>query len=169
MDTTQFAIFFVALLIGFALLFLRTRSTDVWLRELGRLRNAEERLEAIESSLRSLRSLPLVEVLNGIRDDLAEVAVRLERISVPPVATGDPRVIPRPNGERVRDQIEAKLFDMGYDTIHILSDLEDISPLEAVTVSVECRRDGIGHKGHLLIKNGAVIEAKLFTVLQAFP
>ena len=150
------------------LMFLRTRSNNALLRQLTRLRGIEEKLEAIETAVKAMRSVPLLDQLSGIREDLSAVLARFERTeaAVPVAIEAAPRATP---GELVRDRIEAKLYGMGYERVHILTDLSGAGPLDAIKVAVECVRDDIAHKGTVALKNGAVMEVKLYTVLQAFP
>jgi hypothetical protein len=173
MDMLQFALFFAAVVIGFLLVFMRTAKTLTLLQELVRLRAVEDRLKTIEQVVQTLRSqLPIaavqesLEALRAIRDrigQLGEVAVsKVVEIPVPAEAAARPV-------ETVRALVENRLFGMGYHRVHILSDLPERHSPDEFSVLVECQRDEVAFKGHLVVKNGAVLDVQLSSVLQMFP
>jgi hypothetical protein len=71
--------------------------------------------------------------------------------------------------ETLRELVENRLFGMGYRQVRILSDLPPQVGAEELTVMVECQRDDVVCKGHLVLKNGAVLDVRLSSVLQMFP
>jgi len=174
MDMFQFALFFAAVVIGFVLVFLRTARTAPLLEELGRLRSVDDRLKAIEASLLALRGQlnttvlqDALEVLRGIHErlgQLGETAAAPKVVEIPVPVRTEARAV-----DSVRTLVENRLFGMGYRQVKILSDLPEQAGPEELQVLVECQRDDVACKGHLLLKNGAVLDVRLHSVLQMFP
>ena len=174
MDLLQFALFFAAIVIGFVLVFLRTARTQPLLEELLRLRSVDDRLKAIEAGLQTLRgqlnTTPLqeaLETLRGIHErlgQLGEHAAAPKVVEIPVPVRSEPRAV-----DSVRALVENRLFGMGYRQVRILSDLPEQAGGEELPVLVECERDSVVFKGQLSVKNGAVLDMRLHSVLQTFP
>ena len=173
MDILLFALFFTAVAIGFLLVFMRTAKTLTLLQELLRLRALEDRLKAIEQGLQTLRSqLPVtavqesLETLHGIHDRIGQLG-ELSAAKVVEIPA-QPRAEARP-ADTLRELVENRLFGMGYRQVRILSDLPDRAGPDELTVRVECQREDVVFKGQILVKNGAVLDVRLSSVLQMFP
>ena len=71
--------------------------------------------------------------------------------------------------ERVLATIEERLFHLGYQNLHVLTDLRHVKIEDEVDVQVECDKNMMPHKGKLRVHNGAIQDVELQAVVRTFP
>ncbi|MFN8824967.1 MAG: hypothetical protein ACK501_08375 [Planctomycetota bacterium] len=194
MDPLQFSLFFVALLVGYALVHLRLVRFEEHLSKLGGIRGLDDRLRALDDRLRVLaESLDkqrgdlridrvegqlerLHEDLLDLREATTQVRSAVAEIPAPVVqaAPVQPIVeIPRPSADtvatRLLAQIQTRLHDLGYREVRVLNDVSGARLEDDVEVQVECERGSMPIKGRVLLRNGAVRDIALQSVVQMFP
>jgi hypothetical protein len=172
MTTLQFSLFFAALLLAYILVHVRLARFEAHLRELGRLREIEERVGAGPRTLDMLRKEDLGARLERVREELEAATLVLGRIEdgLNRASRAAPTEIPRmTTGERIRAVVESRLLQLGYANLRVLSDLSNASADEEIAVLVECERNNLLSKGTLTVHNGSVRDVRLQNVTQMFP
>lgn len=194
MDPLQFSLFFVALLVGYALVHLRLVRFEDHLSKLAGIRGLDDRLRALDDRLRVLAEsldkpradvrfdrvegqlerlhedlLDLREATTQVRSAVAEIpAPVVQAAPVQPVVE-----IPRPPADtvatRLLAQIQTRLHDLGYREVRVLNDVSGARLEDDVEVQVECERGSMPIKGRVLLRNGAVRDVALQSVVQMFP
>lgn len=186
METWQFSLFFAALLVGYVLIHLRIVRFEEHLRGLAVLRSIDERIAAlpaqlptgdkerlarIELHLQSLRDAieDLRETSERVGESLGEAIVRIPQPAAPVVVEGT-NVAPQPTmADRIRALVEARLLQMGFGNLRMLTELTD-RPLDGdVEVQVECERRHMPYKGRVLVRNGAVRDVAMQSAATSFP
>lgn len=199
MSNAQFALFFVALLIGYVLVHLRLIRFEEHLRKLAGIRALDDRLQAIDERVRklsekvggsaSVTGLERVsEQLDRLHEDLevlreATGEVRHAVVQIPSVAPAAP---PRHTGEgheerslaaasseppstRIVALIETRLLQLGYRNLRLLGDLDGVQMTDEIEVTVEAEKNGMPCKGRIVMRNGSVHDLHMQSVVQAFP
>ncbi len=173
MSPLQFALFFAALLIGYARVHVRLLRFEEYLREIAALRLMNERLEGVAQALQrappSTGEERWAEVCGELRALRAAVD-RLERVAAemraPPAAAPAP---PESVAERLRAAVTNRLAALGYTNLRILTDLSRASPGGELEVAVECDKGHVAHKGRVFTAAGAIRDVRLQSVTQSFP
>jgi len=183
MDFWQFALFFVALVVGYVLVHLRLVRFEEHLQKLSGIRNLDDRLAQLDERLRlvveSLDRLRLDRIesqLARLHDGLEDVRdatlqsrqTTVEIPSLPPPSQAVAERVASPQA-RIMAVVEARLLDMGYHDIDVLTDLAGADGQRDLEVQVECWRGGMPVKGRLFLRNGTVRDVVLQTVAQMFP
>lgn len=188
MDAWQFALFFVALLVGYVLVHLRLVRFEEHLQKLAGIRGLDDRLRQLDDRLRLLaESFDKVRVdrlegqLERLHDDLEDLreatvevqqaVVQIPTPSVPPVvvASSAAEVPVASPASRIVELVESRLLQIGYHDIQLLSDLGSADLARDIEVQVECWKGGMPVKGRVLVRNGAVRDVALQTVATMFP
>jgi hypothetical protein len=187
MSDLQFSLFFVALLVGYLLVHLRLVRFEGHLQKLAGIRSLDDRLRTLDERLKQLAEsfdkvrLDRVEGgLDRLHDDLedlreATLDVRHAVVHIPQptiVAAAEnpaPVVTAEPAGARVQAVVETRLLQLGYGGIQILSDLRSASSDGECEVLVEAERGNMPVKGRVVVRNGAVRDVALQSVVQMFP
>lgn len=190
MDALQFALFFVALLVGYALVHLRLVRFEEHLQKLAGIRGLDDRLRALDDRLRLLTEVVekvrfdrvehQLERLHVDLEDLRETtgSVRQAVVEIPaPVvarASGDPAVEPAPvptipARQRIIDAVETRLLQLGYRDVRILGEIDGIGRDGEVELQVECERGNMPAKGRVLLRNGSVRDVSIHSVANMFP
>ncbi len=174
MTTTQFSLFFVALVVGYVLVHLRLARCERHLREISVLKLLNERLRNVADSVERVRVDRLEEGLQLLHDDLQackEIGQRLERGLGKVTADGggiesggdfSP-------GQRIRKAVEEQLLRQGYGNLRLLTDLSHAVLDEETEVLVECEKNHMPCKGKVKSRNGSVQDIDIHTVVQSFP
>ena len=134
METWQFSLFFVALLVGIVVLHVRVVRFEEYLRELGGLRSIDARLQTVAQTMPQvdLQRLERIEaLLQRLHEDLEDLREATQHVQdavvhIPPPA---PAIVAASNGtpdlssgERIVSAVEGRLFQMGYSNLRILTD-----------------------------------------------
>ncbi len=183
MDVLQFSLFFAALFVGYVLLHVRVARFEGHLEKLASLRSIDDRLRQIDDRLQLLgtsvdrirteRVEGQLERLHNDLEDLREVTANVQNavVQIPAPAA------PTPSGEfpnessaaRMLTAVENRLLELGYHEIRVLNELGGVDAAGDVELQVECWRGGMPAKGRVLVRNGAVRDVALQTVVQMFP
>ncbi len=169
----QFALTFTALVVLATIVYVRLIRYDSYLREeKDGIQRLNERLQALVDSLQALGTQrvesqlgDILEVLEGVREGLGRRGPSGGAAAA--ADTSVIREIPRRAG--ILDVVEAKLYNMGYGKVAVVGDVEDPRAGEPVRVVVEAERDGVIHKGYLVIVGSAVTELDLQPAYTSFP
>lgn len=183
MEPWQFSLFFVALVVGYLLVHLRVVRLEEHLRQLSMLRSVDERLRHLSEVVTKLRPERLEQQLERLHDDLEDLREATQHVqeavvNIPPPphqlelrqpltpAVATPQL---GKGAMLQGLVEARLLQLGYRRLNILTDLGGIDPEGEVEVQVECERDRMPVKGRVLVRNGAIRDVALQTVAVMFP
>jgi hypothetical protein len=189
MDAWQFGLFFVALLVGYVLVHLRLIRFEEHLQKLAGIRGLDDRLRAIDERLRVVgdavdkvrldRLEHGVDRLHADLEDLREATSEVQHavVQIPqpvvgsaPAPAAAPVEAPRESaGERLLALVEARLLQLGYHDVDVLTDLGKIDVAGDIEVLVECWRGGMPAKGRVMVKNGSVRDVAMQTVATMFP
>ncbi|MEZ6037703.1 MAG: hypothetical protein R3F29_09500 [Planctomycetota bacterium] len=188
MDTLQFSLFFVALLVGYVLVHLRLVRFEEHLQKLAGIRGLDDRLRALDDRLHKVSeafgkvSLERIEQhlerlhydLEDLREATGEVRHAVVQIPTLVVQQGEsevvvPAVRPESQSARLVGLVESRLLQLGYRKLRLLSDLTDADVATEVEVQVECERRGMPVKGRVVLRNGSVHDIVLQPVTQMFP
>ncbi len=184
MDVVQFALFFVALVVGYVLVHLRLVRFEEHLQNLGGIRALDDRLRLLDDRLRQLAEAfekvrldrvegqleRLHEDLEDLREATAGVQHAVVRIPPPVAPTEVPApVAAEPAAARVVALVENRLLQLGYHDVVVLSDLTHADFGRELDLQVECWRGGMPVKGRVQVRNGSVRDVALQTVAQMFP
>lgn len=176
MSNLQFALFFVALSIGYVLVHLRLAKFETYLKEVSVLQKLNERLQGVAAAMDRIKVERLEEGLDALHQDareLQEVAGRIERNTMaaehaheagPVIVPGGPTV-----AERVCAAVEERLFQLGFQNPRILTDLHNLALEDEVEVQVECERQMMPYKGKVKAKNGSILDVDVHSVVTMFP
>jgi hypothetical protein len=167
----QFALTFVTLVVLAVVLYVRMIRYDQYLREEKEgIQRLNERLQALTDGLEALglrtveeRLLEIQEVLESIRDGLQRPL---------PAASGPTAVEPSEASLRrssLIDIVEAKLYNLGYGKVSVVTDLTGVDSQEPTRIVVEAERNGVAHKGYLVIHGSAVTELEMQPSYTSFP
>ena len=167
-----FALTFVTIVILTTILYLRLSKYETYLREEQRgVERLNERLQMLAESFESLGTKRIEGQLGDIHQTLEAIHDDLQRGSGGFGATGgDGVVMPAapPRGSFV-DIVEAKLYNLGYGRVVIVTDLSDVDSSQPTRVVVEAERGGVVHKGHLTVHGSTVTELDLQPSYTSFP
>ncbi|MBL8728062.1 MAG: hypothetical protein JNM25_06500 [Planctomycetes bacterium] len=186
MDTLQFTLFFLAIVVGYVVLHLRLVRFEDHLQKLTGIRSIDDRLRSLDDRMRllveTLEKLQLDRIeqrLDRLHDDLEDVReatgeVRTAVVQIPSAPAGAPLAaaavaLPEAPGARIAALVEGRLLQLGYGNLQILTDLGDVRADRDVEVQVECERNSMPAKGRVLVRNGAVRDVALQTVAHMFP
>lgn len=186
MDTLQFTLFFLAIVVGYVVLHLRLVRFEDHLQKLTGIRSIDDRLRSLDDRMRllveTLEKLQLERIeqrLDRLHDDLEDVReatgeVRTAVVQIPSAPAGAPLAaaavaLPEAPGARIAALVEGRLLQLGYGNLQILTDLSDVRADRDVEVQVECERNSMPAKGRVLVRNGAVRDVALQTVAHMFP
>jgi hypothetical protein len=186
MDALQFALFFVALLVGYVLMHLRLVRFEDHLQKLAGIRGLDDRLRQLDDRLRQLAESidrprtdqieRQLERLHHDLEDLREAAANVQPavVTIPqpvaaPAAIASVAAPVEPTSASLIARVESRLLQLGYHDVNLLTDLDRIDPARDVELQVECWRGGMPVKGRVLVRNGSVRDVMLHTVAQMFP
>jgi len=179
MDYLQFSLFFIALLVGYVLVHLRLVRLEQYLREIAgsagnttvvdQLRQGNEalgrlRLDRVENLLQRLH-----EDLDDLREATTSVEQAVVRIPPPPVREVASASAAETPGQRLRALVETRLLQLGYSDLRLLTDVDSVPATADVEVQVECLKNRMPCKGRVLLRNGALRDVQLQTIVQSFP
>ena len=177
MTTTQFALFFAAILIAYVLVHMRLARFETYLREITGLKMLNERLKGVSDVLERVRLDHVEDLLGQLHDDLLalrEGQSRLEKgmgRARPSAAEADGPVLEpvQSAGARIRALVESRLLSMGYSDLRLLTDLSGVSLESETVVRVECSKANMVSKGRVVTRNGAIVDVDLTPAAQVFP
>jgi hypothetical protein len=164
----QFTLTFVTLVVLATILYVRLTRYDAYLREEKEgIHRLNERLQALVDGLESLGTRSIERQLTEIHDVLAAIRDGLGRPIPTPLAPSSPE--PATRQLTLQEVIEAKLSDLGFRRVAIVTDLSGVDRHQPVRVVVEGEKDGVAHKGHLLLSGSEVTELAVTPNYTAFP
>lgn len=183
MNELHFALLFAALVVGYVLLHVRVARFEVHLEKLASLRSIDDRLRQIDDRMQLLgtsvdrirtdRVESQLERLHSDLLDLREVTANVQnavvQIPAPVAPTPSGKFPTESSAARMLTAVENRLFELGYHEIRVLNDLGGVEPAGDVELQVECWRGGMPLKGRVLVRNCAVRDVALQTVVQMFP
>jgi hypothetical protein len=82
-----------------------------------------------------------------------------------------PAAEPEPAGERApgpAGAVQARLAQLGFEDVHILTDVETLAGGSGRVV-FEARRRGVQHKGHIELRAGVVVNESIQSAYSTFP
>jgi len=189
MDAVQFSLFFVALLVGYLLVHLRLIRCETHLQKLAGIRALDDRLRSLDERLARLSEVfekfrgdrieaqlerlhedleDLHEVTGSVRQAVVQIPAPTSQVLASLPATPAPAAVEDPIG-RVCAVVETRLLQLGYGRIQILTDLTGLASVADVELQVEAERNGMPMKGRVTVRNGAVRDVALQSVVQMFP
>jgi len=184
MTTLQFSLFFVALLVGYILVHIRLARFEEHMQKLSGIRLLDDRVKLMAESLDKLTVEGVESRLDSLRESLevlAEVTARMQEAmsqaaqpaATTVVAADGESALTLPAAEspaaRVLAITEARLLQLGYGNIRILTDVTGVADHGAADVQVECERGGMLAKGQVQVRNFSVRDVALQTVAPMFP
>lgn len=188
MDAMQFGLFFAAILVGYVLVHLRLVRFEEHLQKLAGIRSLDDRLRGLDERLKQLgESFEKVRLdrveghLDRLHDDLedlreATLDVRHAVVHIPqPTIIQAAETSPAATIQlespamHVRALVETRLLQLGYGNLQILTDLGAVSTEHDLEILVEAERGNMPVKGRVLVRNGAVRDVALQSVVQMFP
>ena len=173
MDALQFSLCFAALLLGYVMVHVRLVRFETYLKEIAGIKTLNERLKAVSDSVERVRLDRVEELLQLLHEDLEDLRASSGRVERAVVSRSG-GMVPGSGGERsaaerIRSVVETRLLDLGYNNLHLLTDLTKATLEEQVEVQVECERDHMPCKGKVSTRNGAVVEVQITSASQSFP
>lgn len=139
------------------------RRIETSLKEMPEIRTLSEKIADLDYVLRNLDFSEVESHLAELKAIAARVEIGLQEgpryEAAPVVAAGN---------ERLVDLVERKLYNLGYESVVIVSNLQDLEE-EPWEIHVEATRRGGAFKGYLKIQNGSVQEVRLLPALEMFP
>jgi len=184
METWQFSLFFVALLLGIVVLHVRVARFEEYLRELQGLKSIDQRIQGVLAAMPQLDKQRLDRIESALHrlhedlEDLRETTQQVEHavVQIPapvvaaPIAATAPVVSTEAtSGERVLAMVETRLLQLGYHNLRILTDLRGAVLDGDLEVLVECERAYMPQKGRVLLRNGSIRDVALQTAAPMFP
>ncbi len=157
----QFALTFVTMVVLAAIVYIRLSRYESYFRDLHGIPTLNERLAALVEGLEGLKTRRVEDALIEIQQVLESIREGLGNVR--------PVEIPRPSRPHLIDLVEAKLYNLGYEQVSVITDLTDANSIEPLRVVVEARKDGATHKGHLILHGTSVISLDLQSVFTSFP
>jgi hypothetical protein len=142
------------------------------LEALGEMQRQVERLNADRDDL-DLRRIE--HVLIDVRDGQARVEDALlraiEAIRTPATTHGDGALVPVGAGAGLGERVVNRLLALGYERVQIVTRSEKLHELGAKDgeVLVEARREGVLHKGRVVVRSGRIAEVEVHPAYSIFP
>ena len=180
-------------LVALGVVVLATLAVLVW-RGLARLGQLERRasgldalteiglrLDALAKEREDLDLRRIEHLLIDLRDGQARTEDALLRVvQVPRREEQEPGVlVPQRPGGDLAERVTNRLLAMGYERIVLIGGLESLAELvaqdseddgpEEGEVLVEARREGVLHKGRVLVRDGRLAEVELNPAYSLFP
>ena len=181
MTTLQFSLFFVALLLAYALIHLRLVRFEKQVERLSTLETMERRVQRMAENVERLRLDRVEELLQNLVEESIKTREEIRDIEIeasvqqlaPPVSVPSPEVVVQGReqtaGERIRSAVESRILMLGYRDVRILGDLGSATLDEHYEIRIECLRGEMPHKGSVVVRNGAVVDVDLRSVVRSFP
>ena len=181
MPEAVFWVLIALLVVGAALtilgwfLFVRVREIRgevARLEALGEIQRQVERLNADRDDL-DLRRIE--HVLIDLRDGQARVEDALlraiEAIRTPATTHGDGALVSVGAGAGLGERVVNRLLALGYERVQIVTRSEKLHELGAKDgeVLVEARREGVLHKGRVVVRSGRIAEVEVHPAYSIFP
>jgi hypothetical protein len=190
MDPLQFALFFAALLVGYALVHLRMIRFEGHLQKLTGIKDLDDRLRSIDDRVKQMAestakvSLERVsaqlerlhEDLEDLREATTEVRQAVVKIPGMTAAAREKGGAGAPGNAgnespatRIVALIETRLLQLGFRHIRLIGNLVGAQMADEIEVQVEAERNGMPYKGRVVMRNGSVHDVNVQSVAQAFP
>ena len=191
MTDLQFGLFFIALLVGYALVHLRMIRFEEHLQKLSGISNLEDRLRSLEEQVRLIvesaskggieRVSAQLERLHEDLEDLREATTKVRQavVQIPRVQSAAPAKgavdagqgagSPESTATRIVALIETRLLQLGYRHIRLIGNLADAQMADEIEVKVEAERNGMPFEGRVVMRNGSVHDVNVQSVAQSFP
>lgn len=167
----QSALIFITLVLLAVIVYTRLVRYEAHMREEKEgVHRLNDRLQSLVDGLGALGT-------RRLEDQLAQIQELLERIhdQMSRRSTGVSMPLPDRSSERQSrgsgpiDIIEAKLYNLGYSRVTVVSDLAAADLSEPTRVVVEAEKEGVTHKGHLVIYGTSVTELEMQPSYTSFP
>ena len=170
----QFSLTFVTLVVLTLVLYLRLARYEAYLvAEKEGVKNLNDRLQKLVDGLGALGTRRVEEQLGEIHEVLAAIRDGIDRGNISAAseqgAGAAPAVLRSAVTGGLVDVVEAKLYNLGYTRVTVVTDLSEVDASEPVRVVVEAERDGARNKGHLVLHGTAVTEFEMQPNYTSFP
>lgn len=174
----QFSLTFVTLVVLTLVLYSRLARYEAYMKaEKEGMNNLNDRLQKLVDGLEALGTRRVEDQLADIHEVLASIRDSLDRApAAPPSSASEGSVVSVPAMHAAPrhklglvDVVEAKLYNLGYQRVTVVTDLSDADASEPTRVVVEAERDGALHKGHLILHGTAVTEFEMQPNYTSFP
>lgn len=149
----------LSFLICFILIYLKTNRIENHLMGIRALNTLNAEMRALNAKLSEPDNQMVEDHLTAIQETVLKIEEHIALLI---------KMSCKGKEESLRDLIERRLYNMGYERVVIVSSLEDIDE-EPFRVQVEAERKGILSKGFVVIQNNSIIEAKLNPITAVFP
>ena len=149
----------VAFLICFILIYLKTNRVENLLTGIRALKTLNAEMRALNERLSKPGSQDLEDHLSAIQEMVQKIEGHLTLLI---------KMNSKGKEENLRDLIERRLYNMGYERVAVVSNLEEVDE-EPFRIQVEAERKGILSKGFVVLQNNSIIEAKLHPITTVFP
>lgn len=158
----------LAIAVGLWLLLIRVRRIE----ELGRRVDAVEDLRSIVSRIAAAREdldlRRLEHVLIDLRDGQREVHDALLR-NIEASARSQVDGVAGAASQGLGERAVNRLHSLGYERVHLVDAPEEVDELVDGEVQVEAHRQGVLHKGRVVVRSGRIFAVDLKSVYTAFP
>ena len=172
MTLLQFSLFFIAIVVAYALVHMRLVKFESYLKELTELRQLNERLKAVADAMERVNVERLEEGLQLLHEDAKDVSELAEKMDRKLTQSRGERVAATPDvtgGERILAAVEERLFQLGYQKLRILTDVRHVRVEDEVEIQVECEKRMMPYKGKVVARNGAIVDVDIHSVVGMFP
>ncbi len=132
-----------------------------------------QKLEVIASSREDLDLRRLEHVLIDVRDTQQRLEESLIRVieSRGEREGSEGLLMPMPSANGVAERVLNRLLALGYDQIHLVTGADELAELAARDgeVLIEAKKDGVLHKGRVLVRSGRLANVELNPAYSIFP
>ncbi len=160
MQDVVLILIFVAMLLAFVVLVVRTARFETYLKELESLKYLNENIKKFVDAQAKLNTARMEEYLLELKEDAGRIVELLEGFR-------------KSEEERAREgnkmDLESVLLGMGYSKIKIIGELDGTGAPGLKEVQVECVKGDIVHKGTVTIDSGRVVDCRLKPAYEVFP
>ncbi len=172
MDYVLLTLLFIVLLAGFVIAHQRLLKFESYLKDVGELTELKERLKSMSEALKGMRTEGVEGQVEQLQKDfqaMRQTLVNIERAlsrSVPASNSPEESISA---GARICGLVEARLLEIGYSDLHIITDLSKVSLEDEINVVVECKKGEMPYKGKVVTSNGAIREIDMRSSAPLFP
>jgi len=159
------ALFLIGLGIVFMMQLRHYRRMERLAQEMYVIRDLKDELSAISQTFKKMEFERIVALLEETRD----IMMKLEQNMTVPVVGSQPiEQTSTPQERDLYSEIDRHLSESGYQNISYLADIVE-NQEGACRLPVEAYKEGAAYKGYVVIKNGAILSARMNPSFKAFP
>jgi chromosome segregation ATPase len=135
------------------------------LKQLDQLGELAQRVDALSARVdRQEYSAALQAKLSEFTEEISRLSAAVAELRA---AAGDP-LAREPEAADLADRVRRHLTRMGFEQVHLLTDLAELED-DSGRVVFEARRRGVTHKGHLELEDGEVVNETVHSAYSTFP